>query len=117
MSMNFDYEIYTKYREMAVTQPEQIRVGDVLFSNLYSGPLEVAEINVDEAGPVFFITRNGERLYFKDHNVGAAYNNWMLFLDEETAKECKKELVVNFFSDLDYEYEYEYDFGVDYDYG
>ena len=102
MTMNYNWDIFNKYHELAVTKQEDLVIGQTYYTNTYPEQITIQKIyendisiradGIDEAG-------KETHVYLHDFNVGASYNPWMLFADKQIAKQCEEELRVPFVHD------------------
>lgn len=128
--MIYDQQYVDKYRALAITNVEELIVGNHYFG--YGGKeftiVEIITYNESYARQgLVYEHKNGNELayivaddphhfnagYLKDNNIGASYNPWLIFKDRETAKEYYDGLEIDydrsdddfFYSDFDWESE------------
>lgn len=105
--MQYDKNLVKFARRFAITDQSDLKVGRVYYSNCYPykfcviGKLTNAQAgadwkaNVNDIGWIDIVfdhqgeLRTGRRS-LNDWNVGASYNPWLIFEDEEAAKAYKE---------------------------
>ena len=108
MTMHYDKEIFEKFRDLAITKEEDLPpVGAELFSNYYDGPVKILTgVKISDFDSKYFLAqivgyRGAVKLFLGDNNIGASWNPWLLFLSEDTADQCRKELKVAFSANIE----------------
>lgn len=132
MALNYDRDVFEKYKALSVQNASEIEVGMTLFSNSYPEEFTVLSIETQKQHDIrheFELKENykdgpawlgyGENKFdqvsLSDRNVTSSYNPWMLFKDKETMITCREELTVSYENDpyeFDYD-DYSYDYGYD----
>jgi len=118
MTLIFDKELFNNFRKIAITDAAELSVGQTYYSNGHSKGFTVSSImsnatfekyhgreylgsNPGDAG--WIIAEGGREISLKDSNIGASYNPWLIFSDEQTAKWCKNQLIVKFGNPRNYD--------------
>jgi hypothetical protein len=123
----YNTEIFNSFKAKSIQNASEFEKGKTYFSNSHPGNfvfyklLTTDEVyrnigsecdSAEKHSVNWILTTNGQHLSLRDLNIGACYNPWLVFTDEETRDQCEKELVVTFERDLedmdsisDYDYE------------
>lgn len=110
IDMKYDRKIYKKWREHAITKFEDIQIGKEYFTNTDPESFVITDIvttskvwpaisddDGEEPRWVVYQTRGGDGFFsLFDYNVGASYNPWLIFDNEDDAITCRDELKVTF---------------------
>ena len=128
MTMIYDEEIFQKYRALAITDINDLVIGERYYTNdgydftlleLISDKELYRRENFDDWFDRsdylnWIVPDKGYPFSLKDHNVGASYNPWLVFDTKETCDQCKEELKIEFpfrydrvLDEYDYEWYYE----------
>ena len=108
--MIYDTDMFSSFREKAITKISDIEVGKKYFSNCYPDVFVVNEIGKNDIGH-FIVTEKNTMVFLGDRNVGESYNPWLIFDNIEIAAECVQRLKVTYEDVSTYDYDYN-----DYDY-
>ena len=107
MACIFDRIVFETFRKKAVTDRSKLVIGKTYYTNLgMSRPakfvVERVESEVwEKDNRVWWILdREGYKHFLRDHNIGASYNPWLIFDNEEVAKECMSKLKVEIRGDV-----------------
>lgn len=117
MPMVYDTEIYNKFRNVAITDVDQLIVGETYYSNCYPDRFVLTRLLTNREAYrklglswegasaddiAWFETEDGQHYSLHDHNVTQyPYNPWMLFKTKEERDECNLYLKIIF----DYDYD------------
>jgi hypothetical protein len=108
--MIYDRELFESFRAKAVTKPEQLVPGRTYYSNLFD-PFVLKEVvdyktlcesrgeNSSDLGglenTLWMIKENGKDDSLSDNNIGQSYNPWLIFENEQDARECREQLKIS----------------------
>ena len=119
--MEYDRDIFAKFKALAVTREEDFVVGKTYYGNDYPEKFifyGTVEVPLGSSTKKFFRANpdsDETHSSLNDRNVnGGGYNPWLIFADKETRDSCIQELVITY-PEGDYLYDYDYDFTEDYD--
>lgn len=123
MSLIYDENIFRFFRGKAITDVAQLEIGKEYYTNNYPEKFKLLEIismkeayrrsglldndlNDTEPRALSVMDNRGNinTKYLHDSNIGDSYNPWLIFSDEETAKDCQQKLVVEYKDDMDHYY-------------
>ncbi len=116
MALEYDKDLFELvFRPLAITEVSQLEVGKTYWSNIWEGPKVLWKVLSDrefDAHRGFISSHEDEGrashwLIFEDGwyqstwdaNIGASYNAWLIFDNEEVAKECREDMPVRIYSD------------------
>lgn len=111
MTCIYNETLFAKYRDLAITNKDDLVIGHMYWSNLNNeGRVLVdfmsdKQLNVrlglkgiigrnDSDNLKWMIFADGSYDSLHDNNIGTSYNPWLIFDDEETAKACREELKI-----------------------
>jgi hypothetical protein len=100
--MNYDRNIFDKYRALAVTTRNDIVIGETYYSTYREAPFIAIALCQDEYNNTDkILTDQGDLFgpiyeFCSDNNIGASYNPWLIFNNKEDYDNCMRDLVVTF---------------------
>ena len=125
MAVQYDIDIFLKFRVKAVTEVEQLVLGKKYYSNDEPYAFVLKEILTqgemcarknlsygDKDAVEWFTIESeyGDNLYsLYDNNIGASYNPWLIFEKEQDRDDCVNELKVEYIDEGDYNTGYDDD--------
>ena len=133
MSLIYNEETFQKYRALAITRIDDIKIGQTYWTNS-RGMIVVVSLLTnreayaanglkwtgEDADEVAWIKYDGDGfnrvMALSDDNIGTSYNPWLIFESADVAKACMSELHIGFVcDDFDYFDEYYDSYDSDYD--
>lgn len=121
--LNYDKEMFEVFRELAITDYNDLVVGQTYYTNTYPEKFVLKDLLTYNQSSMrnghskciwsdpfkigWILTEDGTTHSLNDKNIGASYNPWLVFDNECLAILCRKLLKVDFVED---EYDYAYSF-------
>ncbi|MDR3572230.1 MAG: hypothetical protein P4L50_00075 [Anaerolineaceae bacterium] len=123
MTCIYDEKIFRHFRALAVTNVEDLKPGEIYYTNGHPDKFVVDKVISEEehdklceyqmpskSAELTWIIPIGYNDYMDtislhDFNIGASYNPWLVFKDEKTALDCREQLKVKIQGDK-YDYDY-----------
>lgn len=111
MTCIYDEALFAKYRDLAITNKDDLVIGQKYWSNLddtvrvLTSLISDKELNArlglkgitdrnTSDNLKWMIYDDGSYESLSDNNIGTSYNPWLIFDTEETAKACREELKI-----------------------
>lgn len=120
MGLSYDENIFAVFKALSIKEESEIEIGRTYYTNSYPASFTVigfetrAENDIRHGFPKreyendkneWMVTGPNEwnTKSMSDLNIGASYNPWLMFANEEDAIRCREEFIVTMTEDpLDY---------------
>lgn len=114
--MIYDRKIFDAFRALAVTDVSELVIGRRYYRNdrsdftlvnllterkhkelwLTQSGVDIGIAEADDTEPAWIEAENGRIFSLHDSNIGASYNPWLVFENENAAKACSEMLKVTY---------------------
>jgi hypothetical protein len=104
MSIIYDNKIFKTFRNLAITNISDLRVGRSYYSNYYDDFFLINSIIYEEKNSYkveIIIKDKNDHFYSRDFNIGGSYNPWLVFDNKNVCYLCKCNLKITFERDYD----------------